>query len=182
MSNASQTPPRRPLGFGPWFAASMTAVVAVVGVAMGPLWGPVARMAAEARPHLPDPAVWAELSTPIRIHLLTALAALVLGAVLMSVRKGRAFHRIAGWTWVSLVSVTAGATLFIRSLNHGNWSLLHVFTAWTLMILPLAVIAARRHNVARHRRHMMGLFYGGFAINLLIAFIPGRALWMMLLG
>ena len=31
-------------------------------------------------------------------------------------------------------------------------------------------------------RRMMGLFYGGFAVNLLIAFIPGRALWQMLLG
>jgi uncharacterized membrane protein len=29
---------------------------------------------------------------------------------------------------------------------------------------------------------MMGLFYGGFVINLLIAFIPGRALWMMFFG
>jgi uncharacterized membrane protein len=182
MSNASQTSSRARLGFGPWFAGSMAVVVAIVGVAMGPFWGPVAEMAGEARLHLPNLQVWAELSTPVRIHLLTALAALVLGAVLMAVRKGRRFHRVAGWAWVSLVSVTAGATLFIKSLNHGSWSLLHLLTAWTLMILPLAVLAARRHNVARHRRHMMGLFYGGFAINLFIAFIPGRALWVMFFG
>ena len=29
---------------------------------------------------------------------------------------------------------------------------------------------------------MMGLFYGGFALNLFIALIPGRTLWMMFLG
>lgn len=182
MSNASQTPPRRALGFGSWFAGSMAAVIAVVGVAMGPFWRPIVEMAGDARLHLPNLQVWAELSTPVRIHLLSAVAALVLGAVLMAVRKGRTFHRLAGWTWVSLVSVTAGATLFIKSLNHGSWSLLHIFTAWTLMILPLAVLAARRHNVVRHRRHMMGLFYGGFAINLFIAFMPGRALWVMFFG
>jgi uncharacterized membrane protein len=68
------------------------------------------------------------------------------------------------------------------SLNHGSWSLLHLFTAWTLIILPLAVLAAKRHTVAQHRKRMMGLFYGGFAINLLIAFIPGRAMWLMFIG
>jgi uncharacterized membrane protein len=182
MSNASQTPSHRRQGFAPWFAVSMIAVAAIVGLAVGPLWGPVARMAASAHLHLPDLAVWESLSTPIKTHLLAAVGALALGAILMTARKGRTFHRTAGWVWVSLVSVTAGATLFIKSLNHGSWSLLHLFTAWTLLILPLAVLAARRHNVKRHRRQMMGLFYGGFAINLLIAFIPGRAMWMMFFG
>ena len=76
--------------------------------------------------------------------------------------------------------MTAGSTLFITSLNHGKWSLLHLITGWTLLILPLAVIWAKRHDVARHRRTMMGLFYGGFAINVFIALIPGRLLWEML--
>jgi uncharacterized membrane protein len=110
------------------------------------------------------------------------VAALILGAVLMLVRKGRIFHRVAGWVWVSIVAVTAGSTLFITSLNNGTWSLLHLFTGWTLLTLPLAVFAAKRHVVAKHRRAMMGLFYGGFAINFFIAFIPGRAMWVMFFG
>ncbi len=70
----------------------------------------------------------------------------------------------------------------LRYLVDGRWSLLHLFTGWTFIILPLALLAARRHSVARHRRMMMGLFYGGFAINLLIAFIPGRTLWTAVFG
>jgi uncharacterized membrane protein len=89
---------------------------------------------------------------------------------------------VAGWVWVSLVAVTAGATLFITSLNHGRWSILHLFTGWVFLMLPLAVIWAKRHDVARHRRTMMGLFYGGFAINLFIAFIPGRTMWTLFFG
>ena len=182
MSSVSQTPARHATGFGQRFALSMAVVAIVIFLAMGPFGGPILRAAAGAHPHAPDLALWARLSLPIKIHLVAALSALALGAVLMAVRKGRTFHRIAGWTWVSLVSVTAGATLFITSLNHGSWSLLHLFTGWTLIVLPLGVMWARRRNVARHRRTMMGLFYGGFAINLLIAFIPGRALWQMFLG
>jgi hypothetical protein len=140
MSSVSQTPPRRPLGFGPWFAISMVVVALILLLSLGPAGAYIVRAAGEGRLHGPDVAVLAALSTPIKIHLATALAAIVLGAVLMLVRKGRVFHRTAGWVWVSLVSVTAGSTLFITSLNHGKWSLLHLFTGWTLIILPLAVV------------------------------------------
>jgi uncharacterized membrane protein len=182
MSSVSQTQTRSRGGFSRRLALSMAVVAIVLYLAMGPLGLPLLRMAGQAHLHGPDLGLWASLTLPIKIHLLAALAALVLGAVLMTVRKGRLFHRLAGWAWVSLVSVTAGASVFITSLNHGSWSLLHLFTGWTLVALPLAVMWAKRHDVARHRRTMMGLFYGGFAINLLIAFIPGRALWLMFLG
>ena len=33
------------------------------------------------------------------------------------------------------MSVTAGATLFITSLNHGSWSWLHLFTGWVLNVI-----------------------------------------------
>jgi len=182
MSQGSEKPARRRMGFLGGFAIAMALVALILGAAMGPFWGDLVRIAGAARPHAPDLALLAGLSTPIRIHLATALAALLLGGVLMAVRKGRTFHRVAGWVWVSLVSVTAGVTLFITSLNDGRWSLIHLFTAWTLLVLPIAVMAAKRHNVARHRRSMMGLFYGAFAINFFIAFIPGRTMWQMFFG
>jgi uncharacterized membrane protein len=183
MSSVSQTPPaRKSLGFGARFALGMIAVAAIIVLAMGPFGSGVLRLASQARLHAPNLALLDGLSLAIKIHLATALAALVLGGLLMVVRKGRLFHRVAGWVWVSLVSVTAGATLFITSLNHGSWSWLHLFTAWTLIILPLGVMAAKRHTVAAHRARMMGLFYGGFAINLAIAFLPGRTMWMMFFG
>lgn len=182
MSSVSQTPARKPVGFRAYFAVGLAAVALIVGLSLNGAWGAVARLAMSARLHAPDMALFASLPPAIKVHLFTALAALVLGGVLMTVRKGRTFHRVAGWVWVSLVMTTAGATLFITSLNHGKWSILHLFTGWVLLMLPLAVMWARRHDVARHRRAMMGLFYGGFAINLFIALIPGRTLWMMFLG
>jgi uncharacterized membrane protein len=183
MSEASQTAPRRLGGFLPWFAVSMVVVFAIIYAAMGPsAFGAMGRLVASARPHAPNMDVWNDLSPAVHAHVLTAVAAVILGAVLMLVRKGRLFHRVAGWVWVSLVAVTAGSTLFITSLNDGKWSLLHLFTGWTLITLPLAVWAAKRHVVTQHRRAMMGLFYGGFAINLFIAFIPGRSMWVMFFG
>lgn len=186
MSSISQTQalvrsPSR-LGFGPRFALSMVAVAAILGLSLRGALDPILRMAATAHPHLPDVALFSNQSPAVKIHLLAALAALGLGAVLMLARKGRFFHRVAGWVWVILVAATAGASIFITEMNNGHWSLLHLITGWVLLITPLAVIWAKRHEVARHRRSMMGLFYGGFAINVFVAFIPGRLLWSLFFG
>lgn len=180
MSPVSQTPGRG-RDAGRW-ALRFVVTAAILLAVLTPAREFVFRAAGSGRLHAPDLEVLAALSPAIKAHLATALAALVLGGALMVVRKGRAFHRAAGWVWVALVAVTAGSTLFISGLNHGRWSLLHLFTGWTLIALPLAVFWARRHQVVKHRRHMTGLFYGGFAINLFVAFIPGRALWETFFG
>ena len=170
------------MGFAGWFAVSMGVVAAILAIALDGAWDHIARAGMNARLHAPDMALWARLPLAIKLHILGAISALIVGAVLMTARKGFRFHRTAGWLWVGLVSLVAGSSLFITTLNRGHFSLLHLFTGWILIVLPLAVIAARRRNVARHRRAMMGLFYGGFAMNIFIAFIPGRTMWMMLFG
>lgn len=191
MSQASQTtraprsspfPGGFPGHFIGGFALSMLVVLTILGAALWGFWTPIWEALGQAQAHAPDFSRLAALSPAVQIHLYTALAALVLGGLLMAARKGRRFHRTAGWTWVGLVAMTAGASLFITELNHGTWSLIHLFTGWTLIILPLAVFWARRRQVARHRRAMMGLFYGGFAINLVFAFIPGRTMWSLFFG
>lgn len=182
MSTVSQTSPATGGGFRQRFLLAMSAVALIVVLTVGRFWRGIVDVAAHAHPHAP---AWAEVMgwpAAVRVHVAAALCALALGAVLMTVRKGRAFHRLAGWGWVGLVSVVAGSSLFITQLNHGRLSLLHLITGWTLIALPLAVMFARRHAVARHRRMMMGLFYGGFAINAVVAFIPGRAMWNLVFG
>jgi uncharacterized membrane protein len=182
MSLVSQTPAQRPAWLTPRLWVPGLAAAAIVFTAVSPFGRYVVRAAGEARLHGPDLELFAGLSPTVKVHMLAALAALILGAVLMLVRKGRLFHRAAGWTWVALAATVAGSSIFITDLNHGSWSLIHLFTGWVLLALPLAVAAAKRHNVSAHRKTMTGLFYGGFAINLFIAFIPGRTMWNLFLG
>src|ERR1700761_5437696 len=181
MSSVSQTPPRtagqpktRTWRAAAWPAAAGAVVVAL---ALTPAAPALIAQAAGAHLRTPDLALLAALPRPIQIHLAAALLALGLGAALMIVRKGRTFHRAAGWMWVGLVALTAGSSLFITTLRPGHFSVLHLLAGWVLIILPLGVLWAKRRAVARHRRTMMGLFYGGFAFNLALTFIPGRILW-----
>lgn len=163
-------------------AVSALIVAGILGAALYPTWPYVSQAAASANPHWPDLGVVAALSPVIKVHLYAALLALGLGAMLMGLRKGRRFHRVAGWLWVGLVATTAGSSLFITELNGDSWSFIHLLAGWTLILLPLAVLFAKRHNVKRHRSAMMGLFYGAFAINLLFTFIPGRTMWNVFFG
>lgn len=130
----------------------------------------------------PDPAPILAASAAIQIHLVCAAAIVVLGAVMMVSRKGRTFHRIAGWTWAGLMLVVAVSSLFITELNGDKLSWIHLLSGWTLLVLPLTLVAARRHKVSAHRRGMMGMYYGGLLIAGGFAFMPGRVLWQVFFG
>jgi len=120
------------------------------------------------------------LPVPLLIHISSALAALVLGALLISRRlKGDRVHRIAGWTWVILMLAVAISSLWIPKFMHLSW--IHVFTLVTLVSLPLGVYRARTHQVQAHRGTMVGLFTGGLVIAGLFTLIPGRLLGNALL-
>ncbi|MES2341084.1 MAG: DUF2306 domain-containing protein [Pseudomonadota bacterium] len=157
---------------------------AVIGLvaALAPFAGTIGRLAVRSRLHSPDLALLAAQPLVIKLHIAGAVGALLIGAMLMTLRKGVALHRAAGWLWVAAMSLAAGASIFITGINGDHWSLIHLFTGWTLIALPIAVIAARRHQVKDHRRFMMGLFYGGLVINGFIAFIPGRTMWNVFFG
>jgi uncharacterized membrane protein len=116
------------------------------------------------------------LITPaIAIHLVSVLLAFVLGAALLTRRiKGDRWHRTAGWSWVLLMLSAALSSLWIPGFMRLSW--IHVFTALTLISLPLGVIRARRGDIQGHGRTMTGLFVGGLVIAGVLAFAPGRTL------
>ena len=133
-------------------------------------------------PHAPNLALLAAASPAIKLHLAAALSALGIGTALMVGVKGNTAHRTFGWIWVLLMLGAAVSAFFIRTINPGHLSFIHLLAGWTLIVAPLGVFFARTHRVARHRRTMMGLYFGGLVLTALLAFMPGRLLWMMVFG
>lgn len=130
----------------------------------------------------PDFSLIGEVSLAIRIHLFAAIAAFFLGVAMITSKKGRKFHKIAGWTWASIMMVVAGSSLFITQIFETHWSYIHVLSGLTLIGVPLGLAAARRHNVKLHRRQMLGVFWGGMVIAGGFTFLPGRFMWQMFFG
>ena len=132
--------------------------------------------------HAPDLILIAHAPVAIRLHLAAVLIALLIGIVLLIGVKGRLMHRTLGWTWVTAMMTGAVSSLFIRVINHGSLSFIHLLSGWTIVVLPMGVAFARRHKVRLHARTMTGLFTGGLILAGALAFIPGRLMWTVFFG
>ena len=88
----------------------------------------------------------------VQVHLATVIYALAVGPIQFLLPKGAALHRALGWSWALAMLTTAIASLGIREINPGQFSAIHIFSVWTLVSLPLAIVFARRGNVPAHRQ------------------------------
>jgi len=132
--------------------------------------------------HAPDWALLARQPWVIQLHIAAALVALLLGTVQLVGIKGTGVHRLIGWTWVVAMVTVAISSLFIRQINPGSFSLIHLLSGWTLIALPMALFAIRRGRVARHASGMTWTFVGGLIVAGAFTFLPGRLLWEVFFG
>lgn len=134
------------------------------------------------QPHAPDWALLARQTPLLQVHIAAAVVAMMIGLILLTGIKGNRLHRTLGWAWVLAMATVAISSFFVRELNGGALSLVHLLSGWTVIVLPMAVYAARRHEVAKHRGRMTGLFVGALVIAGLLTLFPGRLLWRVFLG
>jgi len=165
-------------------AFSLAVTALLVFLSFGGNWSRVLTAYAHANltPHAPNLGVLDGVSPAIQIHLFTVLAAVGIGAVLLLGPKGTTMHRTLGWGWAILMVTTAVAAFFIREVNRGSLSFIHILAGATLIAAPMGVYFARTHQVLRHGRTMQGLFAGGILIAGILAFLPGRIMWRMFFG
>lgn len=119
----------------------------------------------------------------IQMHAAAALAAFVLGIVQFAAPKGTLPHRTLGWIWVVLMLGVALSSFAITEVaGLGRYSWIHGLSVLTLVMLPVAVWAARTGRIMTHKRTMQGLFLGGLVIAGAFTFVPPRVLGRMVFG
>ncbi len=124
-----------------------------------------------------------QASPAIQLHAFAAMGALVIGSIQLAAAKGTLPHRIAGSIWVLLMFVVSASAFFIHQLRiWGPWSPIHLLAIVTLAMLPVAVWRAHRHDVVRHRRAMLGLFFGALIVAGLFTLLPGRIMHAVVFG
>ncbi|WP_235054330.1 DUF2306 domain-containing protein [Novosphingobium lindaniclasticum] len=125
---------------------------------------------------------WARVPAIVWLHLATILVALVLTPVLLWRRRGDARHRLYGYVWSGAMMLTALDSLFIHMGGPGRFSLIHVLSLFTLVMVPMLVLAARRHDAVRHRRTVRGLIIGALLVAGFFTFPFDRLLGHWLFG
>ncbi|MBA3678279.1 MAG: DUF2306 domain-containing protein [Sphingosinicella sp.] len=116
------------------------------------------------------------------LHLSTVIPAIPLGLYIFLNRKGGARHKLLGKIWLALMGITAIATLFVRNIENGGFSWIHLFSVLTLIAIPKAILTARRGQIARHKSHLVTLFVGALLISGAFSFLPGRTMWTWAFG
>lgn len=120
----------------------------------------------------------------IQLHATTAIAALVLGALILFRRKGTALHRLLGRVWVVLMLVVATSALFINEIRLiGPFSPIHIFSILTYVGIGQGLWAIRvQRNIAVHRAQMQSVYLGALILAGAFTFLPGRRMHEVLFG
>lgn len=126
-------------------------------------------------------AEWAQIPGIVWLHLATMLTALALTPILLWRRRGDGRHRVLGYVWSGAMMATAIDSLFIRGKN-GEFSVIHLLSAFVIVMVPVLVLSARSHRVARHRRTVRGLVIGALLVAGIFTFPFGRLLGRWLFG
>ena len=119
----------------------------------------------------------------IQLHAFAAMGAFTLGVVQLAAPKGTLPHRTIGWIWAGLMLTIVVSSFFIPQIwLWGPFGPMHLMSIFTLAMLPLPVLRARRHNVGGHRNAMLGLFFGALLIAGAFTFLPGRIMHAVAVG
>ncbi len=119
----------------------------------------------------------------IPFHALAAMSAFVLGVVQFAAPKGTLPHRTIGWIWVGLMMSVAASSFWIHQIRLiGPWSPIHLLSIFTLLVVPLGVWRAHRHEIADHSRIMILTFSGALVIAGLFTLLPGRIMHAVVFG
>ncbi|MEQ9231705.1 MAG: DUF2306 domain-containing protein [Cyclobacteriaceae bacterium] len=114
------------------------------------------------------------------IHLSTIIPCVIIGTVLLLIKKGTPIHKKAGRVYMILMLFTAVITLFMPAkvgatfLGHFGW--IHLLSFLTIWTVPTAYTAIKKGNVKSHKRKMIILYFGAIIIAGVFTLMPGRYL------
>ncbi|MBX9730439.1 MAG: DUF2306 domain-containing protein [Sphingomonas sp.] len=123
---------------------------------------------------------WGKIPATVWTHLGTMIVALALTPVMLLRRRGDRPHRVLGRVWVIAMLLTALTSLAVRDVNHGNFSFIHLLSAWVIIQVPLLWWSARTHRVAQHRSSVRGMVLGALLIAGFFTFPFNRMLGQFL--
>jgi uncharacterized membrane protein len=123
----------------------------------------------------------------VQLHVSTVVPAFLLGTWLIFFsRKGARRHRAIGYAYLTLMTVTAIAALFIHQIPAIDivfgFGPIHIFSIVTLSGVVGALRSAWAHDVKGHRNAMLGVYIGGILIAGTFAFLPGRIMHAIVFG
>ncbi len=127
-------------------------------------------------------AQWAQIPWLIWFHLITLFIVLAITPFMMWHKRGDMKHRFWGWIWSICLFLSAVISLFVRQINNGNFSIIHILSVLTIITVPVLIIAARRRDIEKHRNQARSFVIGALLIAGFFTFPFNRLLGSWLFG
>jgi uncharacterized membrane protein len=129
------------------------------------------------------------LAAPVAVqfHVATVVPAALIGSwqIFLS-RKGSPSHRLLGFIYIVLMSVTALSTLWVHQLMPKGpffgLSPIHLLIPVVFVGFYNALRGAVTHNTARHRYAMLSVYVGGILVAGGLTLMPGRIMHAVVFG
>lgn len=122
-------------------------------------------------------------ASPIPLHAIAALIAVVLGAIQLWMKKGTSLHKAMGWVWVSLMLIVSFTSFFIHEIKlWGQYSPIHLLSIWTIFSVGMAIYFARTGKIKRHKQVMIALYVFALILTGLFTLMPGRVMHQIVFG
>ena len=112
-------------------------------------------------------------------HTVAAISAIVIGAILLFKRKGTFNHRLFGWLWAVLMVLVS---LLSFGIQRNGFSWIHLLSVFTVVMLVVGILNARKHNTIQHGKTMKGLYLGALVITGLFTLLPARLIGKAIFG
>ena len=127
-----------------------------------------------------------ESSFYIKLHLVCALLAFILGAYQLVAKKGTGLHRYIGYIWSILMITIAVSSFWIKEIMPNSifwgYSPIHLLSLAVLFQIPLAIYFARIRKIQIHKKIMFYNYLGGIIIAGAFTFLPPRMLYQVFFG
>ncbi len=121
-----------------------------------------------------------EADTAIQIHAISAIVAILSGAVLLLGKKGSKVHIFLGRIWAFTMVLVIASSVFISEIRlWGPFSPLHFFTILGAWALVQGIYHIRKGNITAHRAAMQSLYFWGLGVAGVLSFMPGRVMNMI---
>ena len=122
-------------------------------------------------------------SLAIQLHVAAVVIAAVGFTAVVFLTKGTNLHRWLGRSFVFGMTGAALSSFWIRELNNGSLSFIHIISVVTLWGLAAGIWEARRGNVLSHRLSMALTAFGGLGVAGAFAILnPHRVMWQVFFG
>lgn len=125
------------------------------------------------------------LSAPpaIQIHAFAAIAAAILGALILFRRKGTPLHRLLGRAWGVLMLIVATSAFFISEIRMwGPFSPIHLLSLVTYAGIGNGIWQIRHGRIAAHAASMQATYIGALLLAGAFTLLPGRRMHAVLFG